>query len=78
VDDPGRFDERIAAVYDDYKDDPTRTEFGAEDIEATVEFLAQLAAEGGALEFGGNWPGRAPSGDARRSDARNRYFAPHG
>lgn len=52
VDDPGRFDERIAAVYDDYKDDPTRTEFRAEDIEATVEFLAQLAGDGHALEFG--------------------------
>ncbi len=48
----GYFDERIATVYDDYENDPTRTEFAAEDIEATVEFLAQLAGEGKALEFG--------------------------
>ena len=48
----GHFDERIAAVYDDYESDPTRTEFAAEDIEATVDFLAQLAGEGDALEFG--------------------------
>ena len=48
----GYFDERVAAVYDDYKNDPTRTEFAAEDIEATVEFLAQHAGNGHALEFG--------------------------
>jgi SAM-dependent methyltransferase len=52
VEEHGHFDERIAAVYDDYKSDPTRAEFAAEDIEATVEFLAQLAEEGHALEFG--------------------------
>jgi SAM-dependent methyltransferase len=48
----GHFDERIAAIYDDYKNDPARTEFAAEDIEATVEFLARFAREGHALEFG--------------------------
>jgi SAM-dependent methyltransferase len=52
VDEDGYFDERIAAVYDDYQNDPTRAEFAAEDIEATVEFLAHLAGEGHALEFG--------------------------
>ena len=46
------FDERIAAVYDDYKNDPTRTEFAAEDIAATIEFLARFARKGHALEFG--------------------------
>lgn len=50
--DAGYFGERVAAVYDDYANDPTRTEFGAEDIAATVEFLAQLAGGGPALEFG--------------------------
>ena len=40
------FDERIAAVYDDYKNDPTRTEFAAEDIAATIEFLARFARKG--------------------------------
>jgi SAM-dependent methyltransferase len=48
----GHFDERVAAVYDDYKNDPTRTEFAAEDIAATAEFLAPLAGDGPALEFG--------------------------
>jgi SAM-dependent methyltransferase len=52
VTEDGYFDERIAAVYDDYVNDPTRAEFAAEDIEATVRFLAQLAGEGPALEFG--------------------------
>jgi SAM-dependent methyltransferase len=52
MEEDGSFDERIAAVYDDYKSDPTRTEFAAEDIDATVEFLVQLAGEGRALEFG--------------------------
>jgi hypothetical protein len=52
VEEDGYFDERVAAVYDDYKNDPTRAEFAAEDIEATVEFLARLAGEGPALEFG--------------------------
>lgn len=52
VGEDGYFDERIAAVYDDYKNDPTRAEFAAEDIKATVEFLAQIAGEGPALEFG--------------------------
>jgi SAM-dependent methyltransferase len=52
VEEDGYFDERVAAVYDDYKNDPTRREFGAEDIKATVEFLAQIAGEGPSLEFG--------------------------
>jgi hypothetical protein len=52
VGEDGHFDERVAAIYDDYENDPTRTEFGAEDIEATVAFLAQLAGDGHALEFG--------------------------
>ena len=42
------FDESVAAVYDDYE----REEFSAEDIDATVEFLADLAGDGPALEFG--------------------------
>jgi SAM-dependent methyltransferase len=52
VGDDGHFDERVAAVYDDYANDPTRMEFAAADIEATVEFLAPLAGDGYALEFG--------------------------
>jgi SAM-dependent methyltransferase len=52
VGEDGHFDERVAAAYDDYVNDPTRTEFAAADIEATVEFLAQLAGDGRALEFG--------------------------
>jgi SAM-dependent methyltransferase len=48
----GYFDERVAAVYDDYESDPTRGEFTAGDIEATVDFLAHHAAGGPALEFG--------------------------
>jgi SAM-dependent methyltransferase len=47
--DDGYFDERVAAVYDTDED---REEFSAEDIDATVEFLAELAGEGPALEFG--------------------------
>jgi SAM-dependent methyltransferase len=46
--DDGYFDERVAAVYDSYED---REEFATEDIEATVDFLAELAGEGPALEF---------------------------
>jgi hypothetical protein len=41
-----------AAVYDDYKSDPTRSEFADEDVESTVAFLARLARPGRALEFG--------------------------
>jgi SAM-dependent methyltransferase len=52
VNEDGYFDERIAAVYDDYENDETREEFAAEDVNATVEFLAHLAGEGPALEFG--------------------------
>jgi SAM-dependent methyltransferase len=48
-DDDGYFNERVAAVYDSYED---REEFAAEDIEATVDFLADLAGEESALEFG--------------------------
>jgi len=44
----GHFDERIAAVYDEYED---REEFSAEDIEATVAFLAVQAGDGPVLEF---------------------------
>jgi SAM-dependent methyltransferase len=47
-DDDGYFNESIAAVYDDYE----REEFNAEDIDATVAFLASLAGDGPALEFG--------------------------
>jgi SAM-dependent methyltransferase len=47
-DQSGYFDESVAAVYDDYE----RDEFDAESIDATVEFLAELAGEGPALEFG--------------------------
>src|SRR2546423_7399991 len=46
------FDERIAAGYDDHNLGPTRQEFAAEDIDATAEFLANLAGDGPALEFG--------------------------
>ena len=52
VGEDGYFDERIAAVYDDYELDPTREEFAVEDIDATVDFLARLAGAGPALEFG--------------------------
>jgi SAM-dependent methyltransferase len=52
VEEDGYFDERVAMVYDDYATDPTRTEFAAADIKATVDFLARLAGEGPALEFG--------------------------
>jgi SAM-dependent methyltransferase len=52
VEEDGYFNERIAMAYDDYASDPTRTEFAAEDIQATVEFLVRLAGEGPALEFG--------------------------
>ena len=44
----GYFDGRIAATYDDYED---REEFSAEDIDATVAFLADMAGDGPALEF---------------------------
>jgi SAM-dependent methyltransferase len=47
--DDGYFDERVAAVYDSYEE---REEFGAEDIEVTVDFLAEFASQGPALEFG--------------------------
>jgi SAM-dependent methyltransferase len=45
----GYFDERVAAEYDSYED---REEFGAEDIEATVDFLGGLAGQGPVIEFG--------------------------
>jgi SAM-dependent methyltransferase len=45
----GYFGEHVAEVYDSYED---REEFGAADIEATVDFLADLAGDGPALEFG--------------------------
>lgn len=45
--DDGFFDERIAASYDD---DPEM--FDAEAVDPVVEFLAELAGDGGALEFG--------------------------
>ncbi|MGH7641044.1 MAG: hypothetical protein ACREOL_09095 [Candidatus Dormibacteria bacterium] len=38
--DDGFFEERVAAVYDSHED---REEFSAEDIAATVGFLAELA-----------------------------------
>jgi SAM-dependent methyltransferase len=47
-DDDGYFGESVAAVYDDYE----RAEFDAETIDATVAFLADLAEDGLALEFG--------------------------
>jgi hypothetical protein len=49
VTDDGYFDERVAAGYDSLVD---REEFAADDIEATVDFLAELAGDGPALEFG--------------------------
>ena len=52
MEEDGYFDERVAAAYDDCKNDPTRSEFAAEDINATVEFLAELAGGGPSLEFG--------------------------
>jgi hypothetical protein len=52
VKEDGYFDERIAAVYDDYVHDETREEFAVEDVNATVDFLIRLAGEGPALEFG--------------------------
>jgi 2-polyprenyl-3-methyl-5-hydroxy-6-metoxy-1,4-benzoquinol methylase len=47
----GYFDERVAAAYDQYENDDTRQEFRVEDVNATVEFLANLAGDGPALEF---------------------------
>jgi len=44
----GYFDESIAAVYEDYEGEG----FTAGDIDATVEFLANVAGEGPALELG--------------------------
>ena len=44
----GYFDEKVAAGYDDDED---IQESSAEDIEATVAFLARLVGEGRALEF---------------------------
>jgi hypothetical protein len=49
VDDDGYIDERVAEEYDSYED---REEFGAEDIEATADFLVRYAGKGPALEFG--------------------------
>jgi SAM-dependent methyltransferase len=46
--DDGYFDERIAARYDESNDE----EFDPEVIDQTVDFLADLAGEGRALEFG--------------------------
>jgi len=48
VHDDGYFDERIAARYDESDDE----EFGLEVIDQTVDFLADLAGSGRALEFG--------------------------
>jgi len=45
--DDGRFDERVAATYDDYRD----AMFTAEVVEPTVDFLAALVGDGRALEF---------------------------
>jgi SAM-dependent methyltransferase len=47
VHDDGYFDERVAARYDD---DPEM--FDAEVVDPAVEFLAELAGDGRALEFG--------------------------
>jgi hypothetical protein len=47
VDDDGLFDERVAATYDD----STGVEFDPEVIESTVDFLAELAGAGRALEL---------------------------
>jgi SAM-dependent methyltransferase len=49
VDEDGYFGERVAAEYDSYED---REEFAAEDVDATVDFLAGFAGEGPVLEFG--------------------------
>jgi hypothetical protein len=46
--DDGYFDERIAAKYDESEDE----EFDPEIIDQTVDFLADLAGSGPALEFG--------------------------
>jgi SAM-dependent methyltransferase len=48
VHDNGYFDERIAAKYDESDDE----EFEQEVIDQTVDFLAELAGSGRALEFG--------------------------
>jgi SAM-dependent methyltransferase len=48
VPDDGYFDEQIAARYDESDD----AEFDAEIIDQTVDFLAELAGSGRALEFG--------------------------
>lgn len=45
--DDGHFDERIAATYDD-----DSAMFAAEVVDPAVDFLADLAGNGGALEFG--------------------------
>jgi SAM-dependent methyltransferase len=44
----GCFDESVAAVYDEYEGEG----FTAGDVDATVEFLANVAGEGPALELG--------------------------
>jgi len=46
--DDGYFGERVAAKYDSLD----REEFASEDVDATVDFLADLAGKGPALEFG--------------------------
>jgi SAM-dependent methyltransferase len=48
VDDDGYFDERIAARYDE----SSGNEFAAASIDSAVEFLAELAGDGPALELG--------------------------
>jgi len=47
-DDDGYFDERVAATYDEASADM----FESTEVEATVDFLAELAATGRALELG--------------------------
>lgn len=49
MEEDGYFDERVAAEYDQYED---REGSAAEDVDATVAFLADLAGEGPALELG--------------------------
>ena len=47
MDEDGRFNEEVAATYDEYRDPM----FSAEVIDPTVDFLARLVGDGKALEF---------------------------
>ena len=75
VGEDGYFDS-IAAVYDDYKNDPTRTEFAAEDIEAELSSWPSSLETDMRSSSVSELPDRAPSGAARRAHARHRISRP--